>query len=67
MNLAEALPIEQARCRKILEHAVEIGYPGIFLAAMLRHDLALAEAAAASGDVVGMLRAYEELKNYGKE
>jgi hypothetical protein len=63
-NLAEALPQEQARCRKILEHVLEIGAPGAFLAMMLRKSLERAEHAAASGDTTGMLRAYCDLREY---
>ena len=64
MNLAEALPQQQARCRQILEHTLEIGPPGLFLATMLRASLAEAERAAANGDVVAMVRAYQDLEGY---
>jgi hypothetical protein len=63
MNLAEALPIEQARVRDILPVYDSIP-AGAFAAAMIRQSLAAAEQAAASGDVVAMLRAYEDLKGY---
>lgn len=63
-TLADDLPRQQARCREILSHAQELGAPGMFLVMMLKRDLALAEQAAASGDVVGMLRAYAALKEY---
>jgi len=64
MNLAEALPIEQARVREMLPVYDSIP-AGKFAAAMIRQSLAQAEQAAASGDVVAMLRAYEDLKGYG--
>lgn len=64
MNIAEALPLQQARCREILKHAIEIGPAGMFLSHVLTVDLAAAEQAAASGDVVGMLRAYATLEAY---
>lgn len=63
-NLAEALPQEQARCRQILEHALGIGAPSAFLAMMLRESLERAEHAAASGDTVAMIAAYQDLKEY---
>ena len=60
-NLAEALPKEQARVRKLV--AVYDTIPtGGFVAMMLRQALAKAEQSASSGDVVAMLRSYEELK-----
>lgn len=64
MSLGEALPAEQARVRELLEQYVEIGPPGAFAAAMMRQSLANAEKAAISGDVVAMIRAYEDLKGF---
>ena len=64
MSVGEALPSQQARCRGILENAVEIGHPGLFLAAMLRVSLARAERAAVSGDVVEMIEAFQDLSTY---
>lgn len=61
-NLAEALPAEQKRVRELV--AIYDTIPtGGFGAAMLRQALTRAEQAAASGDVVAMLRSYEELKD----
>jgi hypothetical protein len=60
-NLAEELPKEQQRVRELL--TVYEGIPtGGFGAMMLRQALTRAEQAAASGDVVAMLRSYEALK-----
>ena len=64
INLPDALVAEQARCREILEHAIEIGPAGSFLAAILRQSLARAARAAADGDVVLMLQAVEDLRGY---
>jgi hypothetical protein len=65
VNLAEALPIEQARCREILAHARELpAQSGFFLVLMLDQALRRAEQAAAAGDVVGMLTAYRDLKEF---
>ncbi len=59
-NLAEAFPVEQRRVRKLV--AIYDTIPnGAFGAAMLRQALTRAEQAAASGDVVAMLRSYQEL------
>ena len=65
-NLAEALPAEQARVRELimqyrsplLEGAGEIA------ARMMEAALQTAERAAASGDVVAMIRSYEELRGF---
>lgn len=63
-TLATALPAQQARCRKILEHVLEIGPAGNFLAAMLRASLARAEVAAASGDIAAMIQAFQDLSDF---
>jgi len=63
-SLAEALPREQARCRTILEHALEIGPAGAFLVAILRQSLARAERAAAEGDLGAMIVALNDLRSY---
>jgi acyl-CoA thioesterase len=62
MNLAEALPIEQARVRKVLGHYKAIGSAGMFGAAMIEQSLAAADKASAEGDVVAMVRAYADLQ-----
>lgn len=62
-SLAEALPKEQERVREIV--AIYDTVPnGHIAATMMRRSLAEAERAAASGDVVAMMRAYEDLKGY---
>lgn len=62
-SLAEALPKEQERVREIV--AIYDTVPnGHFAAAMMRHSLSEAERAAASGDAVAMMAAYEDLKGY---
>lgn len=62
MSLAEALPLEQARVREVLEAFKSIGPAGMFGAAMIEASLRAADQAASSGDVVAMLRAYQDLK-----
>lgn len=63
INLAEALPKEQERVRELLPLYDAIP-AGIFAATMMRQSLRRAELAAASGDVVEMIRAYNDLKEY---
>lgn len=64
-SLGEALPAEMARVRdEVMPAYVEIGPPGIFALTFMRADLDRAAKAMAEGDVVGMLRAYEALKDY---
>lgn len=65
-NLADAIVSEQARCREILEHAIEIGPAGSYLAAILRQSLARAERAAVDGDVVLMIQAVTDLRGYSE-
>lgn len=60
-TLAEELPRQQARCRKMLEDVLEIGPSGALLAMFLRQSLAKTEKAAAEGDVVAMLEACKDL------
>lgn len=60
-SLAEEFPKEQQRVRNLLPLYDSIP-TGAFGAAMLRQVLTRAEQAAASGDVIAMLRSYEELK-----
>ena len=63
-SVGEDFPKQQARCRQMLEDAISIGPEGRFLAAMLRNTLARAEHAALSGDVVKILAAYTDMKEY---
>lgn len=61
VSLVEAFPAEQERVRDLLS-VYETIPTGGFGAMMIRDALKRAEQAAASGDVVAMLRSYEELK-----
>jgi hypothetical protein len=60
-SLAEALPKEQARVRKIFGYYKEIPQ-GAFGAAMIEAALRRADQAVMSGDVVEMVVSYRELK-----
>jgi hypothetical protein len=64
-TLGEALPREMARVRdQVLPTYIAIGGPGFLAASMMRASLDAAAKAMADGDVVAMLRAYEDLKGY---
>jgi hypothetical protein len=63
-TLAEELPLQQERCREILENVLEIGAPGEFLATMLRASLSNAEKSAAACDLAAMVIACKDLQSY---
>ena len=64
-TLGDALPREMARVRDVVMPIyLEIGPSGQFALAMMRADLDAAAKAMAEGDVIGMMRAYAELKDY---
>lgn len=63
-SLAEALPAEQARVRKLREQYLSIGDAGKPAAWMMEQSLQRADNAAISGDIVAMLAALEDLKGY---
>ena len=65
MNLGEALPAEMARVRdKVMPAYMEIGLEGTFALTMMRKALDDATKALVEGDLVAMIRAYEELKEF---
>ena len=61
-SVGTALPKEMARVREVLGHYKEIGSAGMFGAAMIEQSLRQADEAVISGDIVAILRAYEDLK-----
>lgn len=63
-TLADALPKEQQRVRDLIPIYKSAGPAGSFALAMINHSLKTAEIAAASGDVVAMLRSLEDLREY---
>jgi len=64
-TLGDALPREIARVRdEVLPVYLEIGPPGRFAVAMMRVVLNQASKAMIKGDVVEMIRVYEELKGF---
>lgn len=64
LSVGEDFPNEQARVRTIQQHAREIGPAGAFLVAICELALRNAEQAAISGDLVAILRAYQDLKEF---
>jgi len=58
--------LQQARVRRILVHAVEIGPPGAFLMARCEQALREADHAMAGGDIVRILRAYVALTEFSE-
>jgi hypothetical protein len=65
VSLGEALPKQMARVRdEVMPSYIEIGQPGQFALAMMRNSLDRATKALAEGDVVQMIRAYEELISF---
>jgi len=65
-TLGDALPTECARVRKLILSYRDpiLGGAGEIAAQMMEESLKQADAAMVSGDVVAMLRAYEDLKGY---
>ena len=67
-SLAEALPAEIKRVRGLQDQYKELrGMPNVIVEPqimMMEHAIDRAIEASASGDVVAMLRAYEDLKEY---
>ena len=64
-TLGDALPREMARIRDVVMPAyLEIGPAGGFALALMRRDLDLAAKAMMEGDVVAMLRALQDLREY---
>jgi hypothetical protein len=61
-SVGEDFPKQQARARELLKAYREIGPAGRFGALMIEQALRRADEAAISGDVVAVLRSYQELK-----
>ena len=64
-SLGEQLPKEMTRVRdEVMPAYIEIGAPGALALMMMRQSLDAAQKAMAEGDVIEMIRAYEDLKGY---
>lgn len=61
-SVGEEFPKEQARVRELLEEYKAIGPSGAFGALMIEQTLQRAEKAAIIGDIIAILRSFEELK-----
>ena len=63
-SVGEDFPKQQKRCRELLEQYKAIGPAGQFAYSMISQALGRAEQAAISGDVVAILRSYQELRGF---
>lgn len=64
-SLGEELPRQMARVRdELIPQYLAIGPNGAFALALMRSDLDAAAQAMAVGDLSGMIRAYQRLKDY---
>ena len=63
-SVGEDFPVQQARVRKIQKAAREIGPGEAFLVALTEGALRRAEKAAMSGDLVEILKSYQELREF---
>lgn len=65
VSLGEALPLEMARVRdEVMPPYQDIGLEGVPALMMMRHALDQAAKAMAEGDVIMMMRMYQELKEF---
>ena len=63
-NLAEAFPIEQARCRALLKEYLRIGPAGAFGVNVIEQTLAEAERAVAAQDTIAMIAAFKRMQEH---
>lgn len=61
-SMGEEYPKEQARVREILGHYKAIGPAGAFGAAWIEEVLKRADLAAMSGDVLQVIRSFQEMQ-----
>lgn len=60
-SVGEEFPKQQARVREVLQSYREIGPAGTFGASIIEQTLRRADEAAMSGDVVAIVRSYQEM------
>lgn len=63
-SLGEALPEEIQRVMDIRDIYLNTGTAGAFASALMKRSIDRASKAMVSGDVIEMLRCYEDLKSY---
>lgn len=61
VSLAEALPAEIERNKKLIEVYKSIGNVGVFARTAIQIDIEAAELAIANGDTVSMVQIYQKL------
>ena len=64
MNLAEGLFSEMNRVREVIKIYESVGSAGTFASGMMKVSISNAEASMLSGDIVEMLKAYNDLKSW---
>lgn len=62
-SVAEKYPEEQQRLRELRDQYVAIGPPGAYGVALIDHALTAAERAMASGDIVQVITAFEQMRS----
>ena len=62
-SLGEELPKEIERVQELIKEYESVPN-GHFAATLMKHDVKKAEVSTASGDIVGMLKSYQDLKGY---
>lgn len=63
-TLGEELPQEIARVRDLMGQYQQIGAHGLFAVTMMERALRRADKAMIEGDIVEMIRAYQDLKGF---
>lgn len=63
MTVGDDMPRQQARCRELLRVYRGLGPAGSFGALMIEQALQRADRAVIGGDIVEILRSYQELKD----
>ena len=61
-SVGSEMPVQQQRCRELLKVYRDLGPAGGFGAMMIEQALQRADRAIIGGDIVEILRSYEELK-----
>ena len=65
MNLIEGLQTEMDRVREIIKEYEELpNNAGAFASGMMKFSIKNAESSIAIGDTIGMMKAYNDLKEY---
>lgn len=66
MTVGDDFPVQQARIRKCRDAGIKIGPSGAFYVAAADDLLRRADEVAISGDIVQILRVYNEMKEFSE-